>query len=289
MTVPHIDAAGPRVRAINHAHLPNGLRPVPGGLIVERFVTAGGEVEFDSASHHCITLHASEPVRGASSRHRFVYEPGDLSIWPAGLTDVWREERASEMVVVRVSPALLERATEESGHDSSRFSLSPRCQFRDPQLEHIAWALDAERAAGYPNGRLYLDSLGLAIAVHLIGHHATTQRLPRGLTRLQRQRLVEYIEAHLGETLTLAQLADVVGISASHLKVLFRRSIGMPVHAYVVQRRVERARALLLNSDLPLSQVALEVGFAHQSHLARWMRRLLGVTPAAFARRRCAG
>jgi AraC family transcriptional regulator len=52
----------------------------------------------------------------------------------------------------------------------------------------------------------------------------------------------------------------------------------------VVQRRVERARELLLRGELPISQVALEVGFAHQSHLARWMRRILGVTPTAIVR-----
>ena len=60
--------------------------------------------------------------------------------------------------------------------------------------------------------------------------------------------------------------------------------MGQSVHAYVMERRVQRARALLLEKKLPISEVALEAGFAHQSHLARWMRRLLGVTPSEILR-----
>lgn len=82
----------------------------------------------------------------------------------------------------------------------------------------------------------------------------------------------------------LERLARVARMSASYLKTLFRRATGMPLHRYVVQRRVERARTLLERGDLPTSQIALEAGFAHQSHLARWMRRLLGVTPSAIVR-----
>jgi AraC family transcriptional regulator len=74
-------------------------------------------------------------------------------------------------------------------------------------------------------------------------------------------------------------------VSASHFKTLFKRSTGLPVHEYVIQRRVERAKALLLRGELPASQVALEAGFAHQSHMARSMRRVLGVTPSSISRR----
>ena len=76
----------------------------------------------------------------------------------------------------------------------------------------------------------------------------------------------------------------MAGVSVSHLKTLFRRSTGLPVHQYVLRRRVERARLLLERGELPLSQIALEAGFAHQSHMARCMRRLLGTTPAALRR-----
>ena len=63
-----------------------------------------------------------------------------------------------------------------------------------------------------------------------------------------------------------------------------RRTMGRSVHRYVVERRVQRARSLLLAGERSIAQVALATGFAHQSHLARWMKRLLGVTPAALLR-----
>ena len=91
--------------------------------------------------------------------------------------------------------------------------------------------------------------------------------------------MIDYIEAHLDQRLTLGDLAALVDLSAPHFKALFRETLGMPVHQYVVRRRVERARALLVAGKLSLSQVALEAGFAHQSHMAHWMTRLLGVTP----------
>ncbi|HYG66938.1 MAG TPA: AraC family transcriptional regulator, partial [Anaeromyxobacteraceae bacterium] len=113
-------------------------------------------------------------------------------------------------------------------------------------------------------------------------------RTPRasanGLSTPQLRRVTEYIEAHLDRNLSLARLAVVAGLSATTLKTSFRRATGVTVHAYVVRRRVERAQALLARGDRSVGEVALEAGFAHQSHLARWMRRLHGVTPRAVAR-----
>jgi AraC family transcriptional regulator len=152
--------------------------------------------------------------------------------------------------------------------------------------EHIAWALDAERRAGFPNGTLYTDSLGTALAVRLVaGQRVGTAPAPaQGLTRPQLRRVTEYIEANLDGDLSLSALADVAGLSASHLKTQFKRSTGLPVHEYVIHRRVDRARGLLVRSEMPASLVALESGFSHQSHMARCMRRVLGLTPGEVRR-----
>ena len=147
---------------------------------------------------------------------------------------------------MHVSPALLRRAAEDTGRDPDHAGLEPRHQIRKPQIEHIAWALDADRRAGHPGGLLYAESLGLALAVHLLASHAgPTPPAPRALTRAQLGRLTEHIEANLDRNLSLDRLARVAGMSASHLKTLFRRATGVPLHRYVVQRRVQRARTLL--------------------------------------------
>ena len=203
---------------------------------------------------------------------------------PPGYADVWQQHDAGSSILIELSPALLGRAAEELGRDPARAGLDLRHQFRDPQIEHIAWALDAHRSAARPSGLLFEESLGLALAVHLLGPTAAPRRLaPRGLSRPQLRRLTAHIEEHLDQDLSLACLAELAGVSASHLKTLFKRSTGLPVHANVIQRRVERARALLARGDRPASQVALEAGFSPQSHMARWMRRVLGVTPGSIA------
>ena len=104
------------------------------------------------------------------------------------------------------------------------------------------------------------------------------------LSKPQVRRIIEHIEANLDGELTLEEIAQVAGVSISHLTPLFRRTMGRTVHAYVMERRVERARTLLLDRRLTIAQVARESGFSHQSHLARWMRRLLGVTPSEVVR-----
>lgn len=104
------------------------------------------------------------------------------------------------------------------------------------------------------------------------------------MSAAQTRRVLDYIEAHLDQDLSLDVLAGAAHYSSSHFKTVFKRTLGVPVHEYVMQRRVERAKVLLQRGDLPASQVALEAGFAHQSHMARCMRRLLGVSPGMLRR-----
>jgi AraC family transcriptional regulator len=251
------------------------------GLRVEVWKTEPGEVTLKPFPEHRLKIHAGPPVRGMCRAHGFLYTRGDIDIVPSGYSDVWEERDGSTSLVVHLSPTLLRRAAEDMGLDPDHVGLETRHQFKDPQIEHIAWALDAERTGGYPGGLLYSESLGIALSAHLLGRYRAPLRLRRGLSKPQLRRLTEYIEAHLDRNLSLLRLAGIADVSASHLKTLFRRSTGIPVHEYVVQRRVERAKELLLRGELPASQVALESGFSHQSHMARAMRRVLGVTPTS--------
>lgn len=254
---------------------------VPGraGLQVDLVETPGGVVELKPLADLRIRVHSGEPVQGICGAQRFVYTRGDVDIVAAGQADAWHEDGPGRSVVLRFAPALLERTALEAGLPPGRAALAPRHQFQDAHLAHIAWALEAERQAGSPNGRLYAESLGTALAVHLLGRYTLARKAPPSLSAAQLRRVVDYIENRLDDDLSLPVLADVAHSSVSHFKTLFKRSLGVPVHAYVMQRRVERARALLRQGQLPASQVAVAAGFAHQSHMARTMRRVLGVSP----------
>jgi AraC family transcriptional regulator len=254
------------------------------GLRVDLHNTVPGVVELRAAPEHRVTVHAGPPVRGACQLEPFVVTRGTVNIFPAGTTDMWEEENASTLLVLEISPWLLRRTAEDIGVDPERAGLTPRHHFRDPQIEHIGWALEAERAAGYPGGLIYSESLGAALAIHLLGRYPAPLTSSRGLSPRQLRRVTEHIDAYLDGDLSLRRLADVADVSASHLKMLFKRSTGLPVHEYVVKRRVERARSLLLRGGMPASQIAVEAGFAHQSHMARTMRRVLGITPTSLVR-----
>jgi AraC family transcriptional regulator len=238
--------------------------------------SARGPVELAPLPDHRLSLYTGAPARLCHACR--AYEPGDIDIMPAGFSATWVEEAASVSLVIDVPTSLVQDTAEQLGLDPDRASLAQRQQVRDPQIEYIGWALETERRAGHPNGQLYVESLGTALAVHLLGRYAAPRPPWQGLSRRQLRRVTEYIEAHLDQDLSLARLASVAAISTSHLKTSFKRATGVTVHRYVVQRRVARAKTLLLRGDRAVSDVALEAGFAHQSHMMQWMRRLLGAT-----------
>ncbi|NUP05480.1 MAG: helix-turn-helix transcriptional regulator [Polyangiaceae bacterium] len=257
-------------------------------ISVELRATPAGVIRHAASSDHYINVHAGEPVRVACHANtvRSIRARGDVSLLPAGTSDEWVEDDEAHAVVLRLPSSLVRIAAQDMGMDPDHVSIEPLHHVRDPQIEHIAWALEAERRADNENGQLYRESLGMALAVHLLARYRRVQRPRSGLAREQLQRVTEYIEANVDRDLSLLRLARVAGVSASHFKTLFKRSMGVAAHEYVIQRRVERARSLLVESELPASQVALEAGFSHQSHMARCMRRVLGVTPASVVRAR---
>lgn len=253
-----------------------------------------GTVRFEAPIDHCLSVHAGPDARVScrTEAYRGVVSRGQINLVPIGAFDQCMQDDPSSTVDLHLSDSLLRLAAEEMGLDPAHATLAATFCFRDPQIEHIAWALAAEHRAGERSSLLYRESLGLALAVHLLGRyraadpasHKTTR--DSGLSKNQLANVLEWIETHLAEDVSLARLARVAGVSASHFRVLFKRSMLVPAHEYVVKRRVERARMLLLRGELPASQIAFEAGFSHQSHMARCMRRVLGVTPLQIARAR---
>ena len=256
--------------------------------------STAGVIEAKPSSRHSLALHVGAPVRTTCDRlgrmEPRVQEEGEIDIRPAGETGLWIDEAPALTFFMRLSPEHLDQVAEESG---GRTGL-PSGPIRDPGLEQVAWALKSELETGEASGRIYMDGLTLALCARLTARFGSPAApvLAPVLARMgpalsaRRLRLVkDYIEANLDQGLSLACVAGTAGSSPSHFKVLFRRATGVPLHQYVIGRRVERARELLKTTDLPITEVALEVGFAHQSHLARWTRRLLGASPTELAGR----
>jgi AraC family transcriptional regulator len=154
---------------------------------------------------------------------------------------------------------------------------------RDSQLENIGWVLKEEMECGCPCGPAYIDSLAMAVATRLICCHSSRPvKFRRPNKRLSDRRLRQvfvYVEDNLSGNISLSDLASVVGLSVSHFKILFREAVGLSPHQYVIRRRLERAKDLLGEGELSIGQIAIETGFANQSHLGRHMHRMLGFSP----------
>jgi AraC family transcriptional regulator len=122
----------------------------------------------------------------------------------------------------------------------------------------------------------------LSLLLRAQGARRTDASLKGGLSVATRRRLREYIENHLGQTLTLGELAGVAALSEFHLARMFRTSFGLPPAAWIAQQRLERARTLLRSTALPLAQVAEQCGYANASHFSHRFRESVGVAPTTF-------
>ncbi len=250
-----------------------------------------GVAERPPSTTYTMVMHLTEPVTGTCrcegpTTYRTM-RPGDIDIIPFGYAPSWRDDGASGVLNVKLSPSFV-RATAQAMQqaDPDALHMLPQLHLSDPILEHLGWALVGQLETGERPDRLFADSIGSAIAAHLLKRFSTARALafPRGLSRRQLQSVVDYINENLAENLSLTDVAAVANVSVPHFKALFRQSTGLPVHQYVIRQRVDRAINLLARGNLPLCQVAQRAGFADQSHMTRWMRRTIGVTPAVLMR-----
>lgn len=246
----------------------------------------GGRVELAASPFDLISIHVGAPVRVTCHCdgvvHRRLQAHGDIDIVPAGTAGYWEDEGPASALVLRLPRDFLRVAANDMGLDPARAALARRFQIRDAQIESFGWNLKAELEARRPGHRLYTASLCQALAVHLLRQHGRGKAAVSargGLNRRQLARVLRLIETELDRELPLARLAQAAGLGLSQFKSLFKSSVGLAPHQYLLRRRVERARHLLETERLPIAEAAAATGFAHQSHLARNMRRLIGVTP----------
>jgi len=252
-----------------------------------------GKVEIPALRNTIVAIHVGASVRATCRRngstHRGTIVHGDVEIIPAGTPSVWEIKEKDTYLALSVSPEIFNIVAEQLNIDPRRMEIKNRFQVRDTQLESIGWAIKAEMESGYPSGQLYLDSLAVSIAARLVRCHSSISPIPdntgKSIRRMSGRRLREvltYIEDNLSQNISLADIAAVAGLSVSHFKSLFRETVGMPAHQYLIRRRVDRAKSLLGEGKMSISQIAYETGFAHQSHLARHMRRVLGLSPKSL-------
>jgi len=252
-----------------------------------------GVLELPGVEHLLIGIHVGAPAKLACRRDGRRYSGtavhGDIDIIPADTPSRWEMQDENDTTLLLSLPqTLLRTVAHESALDTARMEIRNQFQIRDTELEALCWAMKREMESGYQSGRYFLDGLALAVASRVVARHSSVAKLmeerSEGLGGRRLKQVLSFIEDQLAEELSLEQIAAVAGVSASHLNTLFRISMGVPVHQYLIRRRVERAKTLLMQDGLSMAEIALAAGFAHQSHMARHMRRVLGVPPRAMKR-----
>jgi AraC family transcriptional regulator len=215
-------------------------------------------------------------------------DPGTINITPPGVEGIWEANASSRAAIVVIRPEFLSRAIEEHwGVDSRKVEIIKQFLIRDPVIEAITLNLAREAASDSPAGRLYAESGCEFLAHHLIYRYSSLSRTPPrsagGLSTRRLRLVLEYIEDALGQPIKLRELAALAGVSARHFERAFRQSTGSSPHAYVMERRLHRARDWLINQPgLPIEQIALQLGFSSASHFSSAFRREIGFTPTEF-------
>jgi len=159
-------------------------------------------------------------------------------------------------------------------------------KFADSSLGALAMAVHAEMVAGFPSGRLFLDSVEQAIAIALVNRHATRHRPVRiyrgGLGPVRLRRIKEFVDTKMEDDLSLDEMAQSVGLSTAHFARMFRKSTGETPHQFVLRQKVERAKAMLRAPDARVLDVAVACGFKTQQHFAQIFRDICGVSPTEY-------
>ncbi|MGA7806913.1 helix-turn-helix domain-containing protein [Bradyrhizobium sp.] len=220
-------------------------------------------------------------------RDRRWCEGGQISITPAAFATARTLKGPTDAVLIHITPDLFQTVAEDAyGAGAAGVSLIRRLAVRDDALSRLGQLLAAEVEAGGPGGKLMLDLLGRAIALHLLRRHSNLAPVrpepPSKIAGSRLRRVLDHIQAHLHETLSLTELARLNGLSPSQFARGFRETTGRPPHRYVNDLRIEKAQHLLENTEKSVTEIGLACGFLQPSHFATMFRKRVGMSPRAW-------
>jgi AraC family transcriptional regulator len=245
---------------------------------------------------HCHKMHVltmvtsstaiNQTIDGQSQRNLMGHN--NAFILPSGALHRCDWQRDIEFMFVGLDPHVFIQLGQELVNPD-RIELIPHfATIEDPLLQGILLTLKQEMMTGGLNTQLFIDQLKTTLVMHLLRSYGVckvqVKTYSGGLPSYKLNRAIDYIEAHLDQNLELADLAQQVGMSQFYFSRLFKQSLGITPHQYVIRQRVERARQLIQRDKLGLVEIALECGFANQGHLNLHFKRLTGTTPKEIAR-----
>jgi AraC family transcriptional regulator len=256
------------------------------GLYVTKIAAEPTQIVYDTQVV-AMMLHsgAIEVGFGRSPMRRFEYATGGIVLCRRHVDALVRSEEGIQALSFEVSDAVLR---EIAGEKNAEVELQSSSRLEDPRIGALMTAANSERAAGFPSGRLFLESVEMALAAVLVRGYAVARYSLRrhrgGLTPARFRNVIEFVRSQIGEDLSLQKMAEVAGLSVTHFSYMFRESVGESPHQFILRQRVQHAKELLRVREVRMLDVALACGFKTQQHFARVFRTMHGASPTEYRR-----
>lgn len=243
--------------------------------------------------HHYLVLHLGGPKRvsrrGPHSQTSVDAEAGAVTVVTAGTSYSWTTEGPIGFAHLYLHPQAVDHVVnEEFDRDSRSVELTDCVAQRHPLLSAMMSGMLDQLETPTFGSRLVLDTLLHSLIVRLLSECSTLSEAsglaPHSISPRRLQRVLDFIESNLGADIELGDLASVAGSSRFHFSRAFRDATGFPPYRYLIHRRIDAAKTLLLQDTLSISQIAQHCGFNSQSQFAAMFRRVFGTSPGKFRR-----
>ncbi|NJK66856.1 MAG: helix-turn-helix transcriptional regulator [Oscillatoriales cyanobacterium RU_3_3] len=241
-------------------------------------------------SKHVISLNIGAPARLERAIDRQVksdrFTEGEVfCINPAGLYRTIRVVNPAQILHLYLEPEFISNFARDR-IDPDRVEIIPCFHPHDPLLLQLGLTLKSAVIGSTEIDALYADAAATMLAAHLLRHYSTVavemRKEVNGLSQSKLDTAIDYIHAHLDEDLSIDILAKQVQISSYYFARLFKQSVGLTPHAYIVRQRLERAKHLLKTTNLSIAEIAYRTGFCHQSRFSTVFRQYLHTSPSAY-------
>ena len=261
-------------------------------LLTRRWAHGPLHDHLDEMSQHVVMTYygAAQGIDWREGRERSSgrTRPGSITVIPTGHDGHWDIGGPLEVSHVYLTDQRLQSAAEALGHDQA-VELVHRVAVDDPTAAQILTVLGSEAAAQEPSTRLFLEQAVDLLCTQLVRGHSSLGNLAapeprRGLADWQVRKVTAFMQAHLDRDIGLDELAELVQLSRFHFATAFRLATRQAPHAWLTELRITRARQLLARPELPVTEIALEVGYQTPSSFAAAFRKKTGLTPSQFRR-----